>query len=89
MAHNNYDKIVNDSTETNDSINKPNNNNQIDDINDINNDQQKNIKSKKLTNQSITVDVHKGTPIRLQVKVPVPIDDHPNVSNLIQIFIFF
>lgn len=27
----------------------------------------------------ITLDVHKGEPIRLQVKVMVPIDDHPNV----------
>lgn len=29
----------------------------------------------------ITIDVHKGKPIRLQVKVVVPIHDHPNVSR--------
>nr|XP_046919439.1 KH domain-containing, RNA-binding, signal transduction-associated protein 1-like [Dermatophagoides farinae] len=28
----------------------------------------------------ITLDVHKGEPIRLQVKVMVPIDDHPNYN---------
>lgn len=80
MAHNNYDQIVNDSTITNDSINKPIDDKLINGINIINNGQQKNIKNNRLNNQSITVDVHKGTPIRLQVKVPVPIDDHPNVS---------
>ena len=26
------------------------------------------------------VDVHKGKPIRLKVKVLIPVDDHPNVS---------
>jgi hypothetical protein len=29
------------------------------------------------------LDVHKGRPVRLQVKVMVPVHDHPNVSPFI------
>lgn len=35
------------------------------------------------------IDVHRGTPIRLKVKVLVPVDDHPNVSSNFSLIFFF
>lgn len=38
--------------------------------------------TKSITNyENAIIDVHRGSKIRLQVKVAVPCDDHPNVTK--------
>ena len=50
---------------------------------DYSNDLQMNSTSANFANfnSSTLLDIHKGKPIRLQVKVLVPVHDHPNVSK--------
>ncbi|OTF75646.1 hypothetical protein BLA29_014635 [Euroglyphus maynei] len=74
MAHNNSIHLDDSDTSTNDSQTTTS----CRHIN-CNNGYSNNNRKIQKNLPIVTLDVHKGETIRLQVKVMVPIDDHPNV----------